>query len=62
MTSSSYLEHSDNILGMFYDVQGEDIMGVALYLYTTIAFLSSFFPWSYNQKYKVYYRWWIDGW
>jgi hypothetical protein len=29
MTSSSYEEHSVNILGMSYDVQGEDIIGVA---------------------------------
>jgi hypothetical protein len=45
MTSSSYSKHSDNILGFFYDVQGEDTMDVASYLYTKIAFLS-FFPWS----------------
>jgi hypothetical protein len=51
MTSSSHGEHSDNILGMFYDVQGKDIMDVALYLYITIDFLL-LFPWSYNRSMK----------
>jgi hypothetical protein len=34
---------------LFYGVQGEDIIGVVLYLYTRIAFLS-LFPWSYNHN------------
>jgi hypothetical protein len=48
MTSSSCLEHS-NDLGMFYDVQGEDTMVVALYFYLyTTNFL--FIAWSYDQS------------